>query len=509
MKFKKLVSALVAATILGASANSALAAGKSYGPDDTLVISLAAALASIDPIKANSPRTEGNVLSHVYSTLARIGPDGELQGDAAEKWEHISPNEWLFTLRPGIKFTNGDPLDAEAVAAAFNRAMDRSQSSVAARISTFESVEVKSPTEVLFKTKSLDFHFPFRTEEVYLSNAAWIEQNNAAVAALGSGPYKIVSYDPQGVIKLERNEDYYGEKPYFRNVELRVVATEAGRIAGVQADEIDVVAGLDPISIPQLRSNDNLVVGAVPGFRAHFLLFDTSKAPLDNADVRRALNYAVNKSEIAETVLQGLVEPSTQFFAKGMPGYDPELKGYDYNPEKARELLANAGYPDGFETEILNAPGSYAGDDLIIQAVAQQLSDVGVKASIKNLPYTTYLEHVFSSSPDKQPSPINFRSFGYRFAANNTTRVQLFGTGFRGNMYNNPEYDAIRDAAFAAQSEEEQEALYRQLNHIIQDQAPLIVLFDEPQTYAYNKGLDWTPRPEGWLRAYDIRPAQP
>ncbi len=510
MTFTSLIrAALTAAVFSGTAASSALAEGKRFDPEqDTLVISLAAALASIDPIKANSARTEGNVLTNVYSVLARVGADGKLHPDAAEKWEQTAPNEWLFTLRPDIHFTNGDPLDAAAVVAAFERALDRSQSTIAARIASFESAEAISPREVLFRTKSQDFQFPFRTTDIYLTDANWLTTNNPAINALGSGAYKLISYDPQGVIRLERNEDYYGEKPAFRHAEFRVITTEANRIAALQAGEVHVATGLDPISLEQFEGNADLNVGAVPGFRTHFILFDTAQPPLDNVKVRQALNYAVNKAEIAETVLKGLIQPSTQFLSRTMPGYDPALTGYPYDPEKARALLAEAGFPNGFATEILNAPGSYAGDDLIIQAIAEQLAQVGVQANIKNLPYTTYLEHVFPASLEnrKKPSPLNFRSFGYNFPTQNTSFIQLFASDYRGNMYVNPAYDALRDEAFAGATEAAQEESFRKLNHIINDEAPLLLLFDEPLTYAYDKGLNWTPRQENWLRINEFTP---
>ena len=305
-----------------------------------------------------------------------------------------------------------------------------------------------------------------------------------------------------------RNESYYGAKPFFKNVTLRVIPEESGRIAAVQAGEIDLVTSFDPQSLDQLKGNGALKVDAVPGLRTHFLLFDTRSAPFNNVEVRRAVNDAINKQAITASIFKGLVQPGP-FITEGAPGYLKDQPAWPFDPAKARQELAAAGLSGGFSTEILDAPGSYAGDDLTVQAIAQQLSAVGIQAKIRNLPYTTYLKQLFPSSPDEHPSGINFRSYpGTSRVTVAATRYRSFLTGVKGSFYSDPVYDALYKQLDSAMTEQAQDEIFRQLNARLHDQAALAYLFNEPLTYAVKTSLAWTPRGEQWLRAYDVTAAR-
>lgn len=506
---RPLVAAATAAVLLlGACATPSGSAGKAAADPENkpLVIVLNAALASIDPVKANSQRTEGNVLTSVYSTLTRVNPDGTLVGDLATSWKQTDPNTWDFTIRTGATFTNGDPLGAEQVAAGIARYFDKTLGAKGtSSIPTFKDVKAVGQDHVVITTKSPNFEVPWHLEQFYLVDPVFAADHDLSSQAVGSGPYKLASYDPQGTIKLERNDAYYGDKPAFRQVSFRVIPEEASRIAAIKAGEVDIAATLDPQSLSQLRS-DAWEVGSIPGLRTHFGLFDARSAPFNDQRVRQAVNYAIDRSAITQSIFGGLVQPGV-FINEGTPGHDPGLAPYPYNPEKAKALLAEAGYANGLTIEFLNAPGSYAGDDLTVQAIAEQLSRVGITVTIKNLPYTTYLEHVLQQN-GQQPSALNFRSYGGSSAATlASSRFRLYETGAPGGTFSDPVYDALLTKARSAQTPDEQNALYQQANRRLYDQAAVLYLFNEPQTYAYKKSLDWVPRAEQWLRPYDVKPA--
>ncbi|MCD2100219.1 ABC transporter substrate-binding protein [Rhodococcus rhodochrous] len=499
----------VAALIGGcASPSGSTADAADYPQDRELVIGLAAALASLDPAQANTQRTEGNVLTSVYSTLTRVDPDGELEGDLATSWSQPDPNTWVFEIRDGVTFTNGDPLGPEQVAWGIERYFDPELGTKGTTaIPTFESATVDDQGRVVVRTSAPNFEVPQHFEQFYLVDPVVADSGNLAAEPVGSGPYILDSYDPQGEIELVRNDDYYGETPYFEKVTFRVIPEEASRIAALRAGEVDLVGSLDPQSLKQLTDVDSLVTGSVDGIRTHFVLFDARTGPFADERVRLAAAHAIDTQAIADSIFEGLVDPGV-YINEGTPGFDPAITPYEYDPDRARALLAEAGYPDGIDVEFLNAPGSYAGDDLTVQAAVAQLAEVGIRVSIKNLPYTTYLEYVFGTDPAKQPSALNFRSYGGTSAATvAASRYRIAQTGARGSFFSDPTYDALLEQAQNAQSAEEQDAIYRRANRLLHDKAVVLPLFNEPVVYAYARGLEWAPRGEQWLRPYDIRPA--
>lgn len=519
LKRKRNATALLLVLALGLGAcaspegdNSANGQGTSNdgvgrSADDELVIALNAALASIDPLKSNSQRTEGNVQTSVYSTLTQVNPDGELVGDLAESWEQVDPLTWAFEIREGVTFTNGNPLGPEEVVWGINRYFDESLGGKGfSSIPGFESISVADDGRVELKTSSPDFQVPYTLEQYYLLDPVWTAENDPSSQAVGSGPYKIVSYDPQGEIKLERNDDFYGAAPYFKNVTFRVIPEESSRIAALKTSEIDVLTSFDPQSLDQLTSESDLEVGAVEGLRTHFLMLDQRESPLDDIRVRQALNYAIDKETIASAIFKDLVTPGI-FINEGTPGYDSTIEPYPFDPEKAKELLAEAGYENGLQLKISNAPGAYAGDDLTIQAIAAQFADVGVDATIENLPYTTYLEYALEQD-GKKAYPVTFRSYGGSSAATlASSRYSGYLSG-RSLLQNSTEYDDLIEQAQGAATAEEQDEFYRRANNYLHDNASLVYLFNEPLTYAYSTDLEWTPRPEQWLRPQDFTAAQ-
>jgi len=502
-----LVAAAVATALLAACASPTDAAPQgSAAADKPLVIALNAALASIDPVKANSQRTEGNILTSVYSTLTQTDPQGELKGDLATGWTQTDPYTWVFTIRDGVTFTNGDPLGPDEVVKGIQRYFDPDLGSKGlGSIPTFKSAAVQGDHDVVITTTSPELTLPDALEQFYLVDPLYAADHDLGSDAVGSGPYKIVSYDPQGTITLTRNDGFYGTAPAFKDVTFKVIPEEASRVSALKAGEIDVLTSFDPQSLDQVESIDGLNVGATEGLRTHFILLDTRQKPLDDVRVRQALNYAVDKQSIADSIFKGLTKPGL-YITEGTLGYDPDLLPYAYDPEKAKALLKEAGYGDGLKLEILNAPGSYAGDDLTVQAVADQLSKVGVTLTIKNLPYTTYLQYVLEQD-GKKADPLNFRSFAGSSKAALVNRYTLLESTNTSSLNGDAEYDKLVEKAREGLTYDEQDALFRKANDYLYDQAQVIYLFNEPLTYAYSKSLSWVPRGEQWLRPFDFTPA--
>ena len=474
---------------------------------DTVTIALPGPLVtSLDPRDGGSIRLDASVQSAVYSSLTTINPDLEVVGDLATEWEQSEDGlSWTFTLRDDAVYENGDALDAEVVAWNINDVIAKKTAAVST-LALVDSAEAVDPTTVVVHTKKPFLELPRKLTTLFYIDPAWVDAgNDSKTTANASGPYTVVSYDPQAAVVLERNEDYYGEAPSFEHAKYVVIPTAAGRLAALQTGEIDLSIVLEPQDLALIEDDANLVVGAVESNRNQILRYNTLRAPFDNQDVRLALNYAIDKEALAKAVLGGLVEPSKgQIINDLYSGFNESLDAYPYDPEKAKELLAKAGYDESnplvFDLDV--SPGSYVGIDLTSQGIQQQLAQIGVTVNLNVLEWSAWVKS--AGSPEGPTSTF----VGYSSGDNSNYQIlSYFKTGFVQNHASDPVYDQLVDAIDSATTEEAQiEATHAAVERS-NEWAQMLWLFPQPQTFAYASDLNWVPRPDDWLRAQDLHPA--
>lgn len=502
---RRTAALILAVGLVATAGHSALADGTAHpgtahpgtaGADRELVLAVPNnAFVGFDPNNSNAPRADTSVISELYSSLTAITPELELVGDLATEWTLVADDLWEFQLRDDVVFPNGTPLDAHAVVGNFERIADPELASSLATLYDFvESVEAVGDYTVQFRTKGPFIDLPYRIQNVFIGDPEWLASADITREALGTGPYRAVSLSSDTAV-LEANPDYYGPAPAFSRVTYRAIADESARLAGLKSGEIDVATLISPLNLGQLEQVGTLEVGGVSSTRTMLYRFNTLDAPLDDVRVRQALNYAVDKELIAETIFGGYVDPADVF-----PNAYTDLVPWPYDPDEARRLLAEAGYGGGIELDVAVPEGSYVAGDTIAEAVAAQLGEVGVELNITVLPWTTWLDASYTEDA------ADLTYFGY--FAPDSRALQNFtpylSTSRQQHGAVPPEYEAAVDAGRTATTEEAAAAGYGEAGRILGEWAPFLLLFPQVDTYAYADDLDWTPRRDTWLLASEF-----
>lgn len=421
MKLKKSILYTLA---LGASSVALSSAAFADGHAGELKMGVAALATSADPhfhrAGFNFDLRENTSDALVYSN----GATGELEPRLASSWETVSDSIWLFSLNGDAKFPNGNSLGADDVIYSLCRVRNVPNSpglytSFIGSITNVSdagdgkvSIETNGPAPILLRNLSnigivenpTGKTLTFDTETC--GNDNWLETtkfNNGTTAA-GIGHYNIKSFTPDVEIVLERNDSYYGEAAGYETVTIKALSDNSARIAALLGGAVDVINAVPINGVESIQAAGGFDIITKPSSLLIFLLADQAqeptpkvsgtegKNPFMDVRVRRALNLAIDRNEIAETVMGGFANPASQIVVEGIDGHNTDLADYEYDPEEAKRLLAEAGYPDGFSFT-LNAPSDrYVNGPQVAQAVVGMLSKVGLDVSLETFPKSIYFK---------------------------------------------------------------------------------------------------------------------
>ncbi|MGO1770028.1 MAG: ABC transporter substrate-binding protein [Microbacterium sp.] len=503
MKTRPLIAAVsgVAAIVLLAGCSSAVTGGGSDGADrDTLRIGLSGGVNTLDPHNTASVGSDLSVIGSIYSSLVHRTADGEITADAASSWEQTEPTTWTFELDPDVTFSNGDALTADDVVWNFERVQDPDR---ALRLQSFftnvTDVTAEGDTTVTIHTEKPDADLLQSMSFFYLLDPAWAEDNDPSADAMGSGPYELTDYTPKGALSLAARDDYWGEPAAIPTVEYADLGNAEAEVNALQAGEIDLVSSLAPKDMERFEGDDAVTIDALESSRAAFVKFNTRLDPVSDVKVRQALNYAVDKQAIIDSIMRGTVDPSNgQILTENFTGYDPDLEAYPYDPDKARALLADAGYSDGLEIALEYPTDQYVEGEAIVQAVAAQLEEVGVTVKTSTAPFDVWLSK-YVEEGDMAQSIYITQSW-------QTTSgfLGLFEQSSPYAYWDDDEFTKLLDAARFAETPEKQDAAYAETLAYFREQAPVLFLFPQPAIYGTNAALEWTPSPDGWILPYDM-----
>ncbi|MER7792570.1 ABC transporter substrate-binding protein [Streptomyces sp. NPDC097640] len=469
-----------------------------------VTIGLSAAVTTLDPMNTTSVGTDLSVLSSVYSSLVTRRPDLTIGPDAATSWRRAEPTRWRFTLHRKATFADGSPLDADVVVWNVERLLDAAN---ALRMtSNFPSLKAARKVDrhtVDLITATPDADLLGALSFLYLLSPRWAARHQPATQAMGSGPYEITDYSPGGTVELRARDDYWGRRPAIRRVTFRITPSEPARVSGLLSGELDAVAGLDPQDLDRLRADRALRTQRLDTTRMAFIKLNTLKGPMRDVRVRRAVNYAVDKAAITASLLKNTVRPSPgQLLTDYYSGYTQGLNGYPHDPDRARALLREAGYGKGNPLKVtLRVPsGQYVAGELVVQAVAQQLSETGVSVKIDSVPFTVYMQKYLQdrAMPDMQ----------YITQAWPTLAAGgLYGLFVSDSPYaywDDREFTGAVAEARRTEGRAARDALYARAARRARDQAPVLFLFPQPGVSATAERLDWRARPDDWVRPADM-----
>jgi peptide/nickel transport system substrate-binding protein len=441
----------------------------------------------------------------IYDTLLTRDKQLQITPRLATAYKLVSEKVWEVKLRSGVKFHNGEPFDANAVKFSFERIYRQDfKSPQKGWFSTIDRVEVVDPTTVRFHTKVPDPAMPARMTLMYQLAPKYVAQVGDVQANLkpvGTGPFKFVEWSKNERIVVEANDEHWTGKPAVRRATWRPIPELGARIAALQTGQADLIVNVPPDQLPTLAATKTVRVEKIPSCRIiYFGIAQIKGGALADRRVRQAINHAVDVQGILDAVLLGNGKRINSSMPPNVWGYDPSIPFYDYNPQKAKELLAAAGQTN--LTLTLQAPnGRWAMDKDIAQAIAGQLTENGIKTNVKIIgEWGSYVRSVL----DHKTEDIFMNGWCLPSLEPDHWVTPNLHTGEPVSQYSNPEVDKLIVAARAEMNVEKRKQLYAQLLRLIRDDAPWIFGYQQMDIYGVNTRLKWTPRGDESIRLTEI-----
>jgi peptide/nickel transport system substrate-binding protein len=470
----------------------------------TLNIAFADPLSSLDP-QLNNYAGDRSVDLHFWDLLVE-NHNNTLAPGLATSWKAIGNDTWEFKLRRDVKWQDGTPFTASDVIYSYQRARNvpGTIATFAGYLRTIASVSAPDPYTLIIKTNTPTPDLPLNLTSVHIvskhvGEKSSSEDYNAGRAMVGSGPYKFVSYTPGDRVVMTRNDAYWGAKPIWEKVNYRYVSNAAARTADLLSGDVDVIDKVSVSDLPRLKQSPQVSVFAYPGLRVLLLqpsfrtgpnpyITDNAGKPLPNnplldVRVRRALSLAINRPAITDRILQGAATVANQW----MPANDPA---------QAKKLLAEAGFPDGFQLTLSVPNDRYPQAPETAQAVAQFWTRIGVKTKVEVMPWATY-----ASRANKNEFAVSMIAWGNGTGEASYALVNVLCTvdakkgigSSNWGRYSNPAVDHALDAATAEFDPAKREAILRQSVKVVSDDVGVIPLYHYENVWAAKKGLKVAP----------------
>ena len=439
---------------------------------------------SLDPHQTVAAGTR-EVLFNIFEGLVKPNSDGEMIPAVAEKYELSEDGTtYTFTLRDGVKFHNGQTVTAEDVVYSINRCAavpEGQEKPLVAAFSAVRSVEALDEKTVTVTIAQRDLEF-ISYMTVAIIPAGYADQ---ATAPVGTGPFRFVSRTPQENFIMERFEDYWGTPAWLDKVTYKICENADALVMNLNGSSIDLCAHLTSAQAAQLNSNFKVLEGTMNLVQAIYL--NNQAKPFDNQLVRQALCYAIDRQGIMDMVADGHgTAVGSSIYPKLTKYFLPELVDYySYDPAKGKELLAEAGYPDGFDMTIA-VSSNYQPHMDTAEVVVQQLAAIGIRATVQPVDATTWYNDVYvgrqfdATITGLDAKNITARAMLERFVSDN-------GKNFVN--YNNPAYDELYAKARACADDAEQTALYQQMETMLTETAANLYLQDMADLVAIHSGL--------------------
>ena len=486
--------------------------------------------------------------AHVYDSLVARDPDMKLKPSLATSWKTLDDLTWEFKLRDDVKFSNGKPFTSEDVLFTICRTLNNETNISQSYMDTTKRIaDVQTPDAhtVIIKTaeplpllpaefaRSLPIIWNGIVEHGKLNfdpkkgcgvTGKWptVADFNSGKDAIGTGPYLLKSYVKGTGIELTRNDNYWGEKPAWKDVRFVPVPNAGPRLTGLLSGDFDVVENPAARDLPRIKGNAQFAYVATPSTRLVFFQPDVArvpspfvksadgKNPLQDLRVRKAISMAIDRKTIVARIMDGVATQANQYMPDGMFGGLPNAPEIKFDPEGAKKLLAEAGYPNGFELTISTTNDRYINDGQVAQAVAQYLSRVGIKTNVDAMTASIYFpkraKREFSFSMGGWPSEVGEASGLFQLWVASLDSPKGLGTSNYGG-FSNAEFDKVYQQAIVTVDPAKREKLLQQATQIALDNVPLIPLHFESTIWAFKKGLVYEGRRDQYTLAMSVKPA--
>lgn len=459
---------------------------------------------SVNPYNQSSNSIYGN-WQHVIEPLVELDyAKKDWVGILAESWE-FQGKRWVFKLKKGIKFHNGAPLTSKDVAFSVEKMRDEKAGSLQA--SNFKDVtEIQTPDDhtVIFVTKQPLAIFLDRLRNRFIvSKVAGDRYGDQLYQNLiGTGPYKFVSFQRGGNLVFTRNDDYWGGKAAIKEIIFRKVTEDGARLAALESGQADFVNDVPVHEVARFERHPRVRVDQIEGLEMYFLMMNVAHKPFDNKQVRQAVNYCVDAPAIVKNIFDGRGYPTNGPVGSRVIGGDPKLKRYPYDPNRAKELLAQVGYANGCDVQLHYSAGRYPKDKEVCQVVAAQMAKGGFRVELISQEWTVFWG---PEGVNGGKLPFYYNNRGSLTDAD-TIYDQYFRTGTTKRCnYSNPEFDKLIDEEQQTADNKKRVALLQQAGKILMEDAPFVPLYNLATIYGSAKNLVWKMRPDEKVLGWDMK----
>jgi len=455
---------------------------------------------------------------HIFDHLIEFGNNMELSPGLATSWKALDDKTWEFKLRKGVKWHDGSPFTADDVVFTWKRAASVpnapnpfGQYIRGKKIEKIDDHTIRVTTEgpnPLILTDMAQFAIVSKKHGEGASTADY----NSGKATIGTGPYKFVKYVAGDRIVMDANPDYWGGKSKWDKVTIRPIKLGPARIAALKAGDVDLIDFVPPADINTLKKDSDVAVWQGPSNRPVFLHLDSNRDlspsmmdndgkplwpnPTRNWKVRKAISLAINQEAIVDKVMEGNALLATQLVPPGFFGYNESLKPGEHDVDRAKKLLAEAGYPNGFQVTLNGTHDRYINDKQIVEAVAQMVARIGIKVKVKTHPVATYY------------TTANTGAFSFWLGSHSVSTGEpsaqlnhLIHTTFPGTAYcctprgySNPRVDAVIEKGMVTVDNNAREKLFKEAIGIAIDDVAIIPLHYQLNTWASRPDLKYTTR---------------
>jgi len=444
---------------------------------DTLVVGGSESIGTLDP-HATLSQSDYNVIAHVMDTLLEWDENYKLVPALATSFRAVNDKTWEFALRRDVRFSNGEPFNAETVKFNIDRILTEKPRIIAGGLDVIERAEAVNEHTVRIVTKQPYPAIPRQAATIFMVPKGYVTSRGQAFVAqnpVGTGPWRFVRWQKGSEVVLEARTGSWRGTPKIRRLVFRELPETATRISALISGEVDIIQQVPPADIARIERGRNLKVASVPSARGMYLGFNAKVKPWDDKRVRLALNYAIDKETLVRTILMGRAKIlNGQVVTPEYFGYDPTLKPYPFDLARARQLLAEAGVTSASAT-LDYPPGRYLLVDDVVQFLIAQLAQVGITAKANPMDFATFVSRFTTSRLNEL--------FFYGFAAPTLEADRILGFYESTNRYsyiNNPDFDRLLNRARTTVNDAQRDALYHRASWLLRSDPPVVFMYQQP-----------------------------
>jgi peptide/nickel transport system substrate-binding protein len=453
---------------------------------------------------AYSSSPQYGIWNHMIEPLVEVDYAKKIYyGVLAESWE-FQGKKWIFKLRKNVRFHDGSPFTVKDVIFSINRIKNDKQSLQKENFRDLSEMQAIDDHTIVFITEAPNAVFLDRLQNRYILGKTGMEAQSGDAGEqkpVGTGPYRFVSWQRDGHLVMTRHDQYWGNKVAIKEIVLRRVKEDAGRVAGLLAGQGDVINNVPVEELSRFENHPRVRAEKVEGVRMYFLAMNVTHKPFDNKFVRQAINYAIDPSIIIKHIYEGNGYIMNGPLGSNVIGFDPKIKRYPHDPKKAKELLEKAGFPQGLEIKLYFSPDRYPKAREVCQVIADQLVKVGIKTELISQEFV-----IFWGKEGVNGGKLGFYYVGRPAADADTVYDQYYRSGVSPRIqYKNPAFDKLIDEEQTTGDPKKRIAILQQAGRILMEDVPFVPLYTLAEIYGAARNVVWKARPDEKIIAAEMK----